>query len=155
MAEEALAILSDSRHKEGAWEFLQYFLSEDTYGSGFTTRRDLLDEMALEAVTPRYWLDEKGNPTQDEEGNPLILPKGQIYINGIPVEFYALEQEQADKVMQLIESADYTPRNAEELRIVDIVAEEAQYFFGGSKSVEEVCAVIQNKTDLVLQERGR
>ena len=48
----ALGILSNSRHKEGAWEFLRYFLSGDNYESGFPSRMDQLDALAEEAITP-------------------------------------------------------------------------------------------------------
>lgn len=35
----------------------------------------------------------------------------------------------------------------------DIIAEEAESFFGGDKTVEEVKAVIQRRAQLVLNER--
>ena len=151
---DALSILSGSGHKEGAWEFLRYFLSEDTYGNGFPTRKDLLAELAEEAVTPRYVLDENGNRIKDPEGKDWILPKGSIYIDGEPLEFFALEQEQADAVMDAIAKIDFSPRTGIEDTIIEIIGQEAKDFFDGRKTVEQVSAAIQNRIRTLLQESG-
>ncbi len=154
MTTDALSILSDSRHKEGAWEFLRHFLSEDTYGNGFPTRRDLLAELAEEAVTPRYALDEKGNRVKNSEGEDWILPKGNIYINGEPLEFFALEQEQADAVMDAIAKIDFSPRTGTENTVIEIILQEANDFFNGPKTEAQVAAVIQNRVRTLLQENS-
>lgn len=154
MTADALSILSDSRHKEGAWEFLRHFLSEDTYGNGFPTRRDLLAELAEEAVTPRYALDEKGNRVKDSEGKDWILPKGSIYINGEPLEFFALEQAQADAIMDAIANIDFSPRTGAENTVIKIIRQEAGDFFNGSKTAEQAAAVIQNRVQTLLQENS-
>ena len=149
---DALSILSGSGHKEGAWEFLRYFLADDTYGNGFPTRKDLLAELAEGAVTPRYVLDENGNRVKDPEGKDWILPKGNIYINGEPLEFFALEQEQADAVMDVIAKIDFSPRTGTENTIIEIIGQETKDFFDGRKTAEQVSAVIQNRIRTLLQE---
>lgn len=148
----ALGIVSGSKHKEGAWEFLRHFLSGDDYEPHFPTRTDLLEALAEEAVTPRYCLDEKGNRLKDSEGKDWILPKGQIYINGEPFEFFALEQSQADAVMAAMAKIDFSPRTVTENTILEIVGQEARDFFQGRKTPEQVSAVIQSRVQTLLQE---
>ena len=36
--------------------------------------------------------------------------------------------------------------------LLDIIAEEAEYYFDGTKSIEEVTAVIQNRVQLYMDE---
>ncbi len=155
---DAMGIVSKSKHKEGAWEFLKYFLeydsSRDGYRTGFPTRRSLLEEMAEEAVTPRYVLDSDGNRIQDRDGN-WFHSKGKINVNGEMVDFYALEQEQADAVMAAIEAVDFSPRSSLETSIIKIVAQEAAGFLHGSKSLEEVCGLIQNRAEVLVKENHK
>ncbi len=150
----ALGILYNSRHKEGAWEFLRYFLSGDNYESGFPSRMDQLDALAEEAITPMYILDENGNRIKDSDGNDWLHPKGSIYINGEPLEFFALEQSQADAVMAAIAKIDFSPRTATENAIIKIVEQDARDFFQGRKTPEQVSAVIQSRVQTLLQESG-
>lgn len=136
---DALSIPAASGNKDAAWEFLRYFLTDETdmLMETFSTRRDLLEEEYRYAVTA------------GEEPRTL-------YIGGdTPVEYYAVGSRQADTVMQVLKSADFTPRNSAEDGIVRIVWEEAQYFLAGSKSAETVSLAIQNRAALLLQEQKR
>lgn len=130
----ALGIISGSPHKEGAWEFLQYFLSQDDYGRrGYPTRLDLLDEQYEKEID----VQKRGSVYYDANGNRIE---------------YKLEKEQADTLMRILESIDFTPRNSAEEGIVKIVLDEAAYLLDGSKTAKEVCGVIQNRAKLLLKE---
>ncbi len=150
----AVGIVSGSLHREGAWEFLRFYLEEygqtaeeytDPGGLSFPTRRDLLEEAVEYAVTPLY----------SEDGKELVR-KGVEYflIDGEMVEtdYYYVEQEQADAVMALIESLDFAPRSSLEDTIVGIVLEEAQSLLNGDKTAAEVSRLIQNRAELALKE---
>ena len=63
-----------------------------------------------------------------------------------------MKPEQADTVMRALESIDFTPRSSAENSITDIIWEEAQYLFDGSKDAEAVAATIQNRVEVLLQE---
>ena len=130
---DALAILSSSGHKEGAWEFLRFFLAEDTDEYWFPTRLDLLEKEYQDAI------------------NPGMSPRSFIG-GGKPLEYDAMKPEQADTVMRALESIDFTPRSSAENSITDIIWEEAQYLFDGSKDAEAVAATIQNRVEVLLQE---
>ncbi|MBD5460563.1 MAG: extracellular solute-binding protein, partial [Lachnospiraceae bacterium] len=129
-AEDALGILADSEYKEGAWEFLCYFLKDHGDGNDLPTRKALLEEVVKEARRPG----------------------GTYYFNGVPATVPELSEAHVALVMQAIESIDFTPRSSPENDIVDIVWEEIQYLLDGSKTAEEVAVAIQNRAELVLQE---
>ena len=48
--------------------------------------------------------------------------------------------------------SDFRPRSAAEEQIIEIVAEEADIYYNGDKSLEDVTAVIQNRVELLLKE---
>ena len=58
----------------------------------------------------------------------------------------------ADALVEQIEGMDFRPRSAEEEQIIEIVAEEADTYYNGDKSLEDVTAVIQNRVELLLKE---
>ncbi len=151
IADDTLGIVSGSRHKEGAWEFLRFYLSDGNH-SYFPSRLDLLEARKQELVTPDYILDENGGLQTDQYGEYLMNVKGGFLINGELVPYYVLEQEQADIIMELIESLDFSPVSALEDSIALIVEEEAEIYFTGKKSAEEVCGLIQNRVELLLKE---
>ncbi len=57
-----------------------------------------------------------------------------------------------DALMEQIEGMDFRPRSAAEEQIIEIVAEEADIYYKGDKSLEDVTAVIQNRVELLLKE---
>ena len=67
------------------------------------------------------------------------------------VEIYAMTQEQADKLMELIENTtkvqDYNSA------IYDIVTEQSAAFFAGQKSAEEVAKLVQSKANIFVNEQ--
>jgi hypothetical protein len=64
---------------------------------------------------------------------------------------YALTQEQADKLLDVIMT---TTKVADESdSIFDIVNEQAQAFFAGQKSAEEVARLIQSKANIYVNEQ--
>lgn len=137
MTLDTMAILSSSVHKEGAWEFLRFFLAEDVNAYWLPTRLDLLEMEYQEAITPTEF------------------PKGFVGSDGVTMEYYAMKPEQADTVMRIIESIDFTPRNSAENSIIEIVWEEAQYLLDGSKTAKAAAQAIQNRAELVLQEKTK
>ena len=67
------------------------------------------------------------------------------------VEIYAMTQEQADKLMELIESTDKVANY--DSSIYDIVTEQAAAFFAGQKSAEEVAKLVQSKANIFVNEQ--
>ena len=81
--------------------------------------------------------------------------KGEMWLNGERVPYYATSPEMAGMVMAFLEEADFTPASGLRDRVASIVTEEAELYYGGSKSLDEVVEVIQNRVQLMLEENRR
>ena len=155
--DNALGIVSNSGHKEGAWAFLQYFLQTEnaykysSYTYRFPTRLTLLEQIAEDITTPNYLIvDEK--IIKDSEGNPIINPESAYYRDGILHEYYAMEQQDADALMDLLKQIDFTPDSAMKQSIISILSEESEAFFNGGKTAQDAAAIIQNRVQLLISE---
>ncbi len=66
------------------------------------------------------------------------------------VEVYAATKEQVDRIREMIDTAQ--PGKIMEEKLYDIIREEAQAYFDGQKSAEDVAALIQNRVQTYLDE---
>ena len=151
-ADGIYAITSKASRKEGAWEFLEYFLQQDNdrYSFGFPARKAKLEEKAKEAVTVEYWTDENGDPILDENGDPYEIGVGGgiSYQDGWSYTYRRATQAEVDLVLQLINQAK--PVNLGIMQILEMINEDAAGYFEGQKSVDEVAKVIQNRVQLYV-----
>jgi ABC-type glycerol-3-phosphate transport system substrate-binding protein len=145
MSGDKFAITSKSRHKEGAWAFIEWL--HTTYQDVmFSTNKNKLDQQLEEAMQPEY--------DTDSDGNLIERPAEIMLGNGEIRELYTiLTQEEVDVIKDLITSAtipksDYGSDN----KIINIVTEEAQAYFSKDKTAEEVVAIIQNRVQLYMDE---
>lgn len=127
-----------SVHKEGAKDFLCYLLSDQVQrkmvsgiGGGFPVKQKLLED---------FW----------KEAQVKVLDNAEGYeIGGV---FYAPElmtQEEERSFWALLENSVYYQWTND---IWDIVWDEAQPFFFGEKTAQEVADVIDNRVQLYLDE---
>lgn len=154
-AGDALGILENSSHKEEAWAFLEYYLSREEASDredGFFTRKSLLRQQAEAAAEPRYVTDGSGERLVQKDGSPVTMPKGNIYVEGEPIPYDCVPQEQVDAVLRAIEDIDFTPKSIREETAAEIVAEEAAGYFSERKSLEEAAEIIQNRVQVLLGE---
>ena len=77
-------------------------------------------------------------------------PSMTLELGGSILEIPHLNINQIEILDKMIKKAK--PRQNVKTIIRDIVLEEAEYFFGGQKTKEEVASVIQNRVYLYLQE---
>lgn len=148
----SLAISSKSKNKDAAWDFVQILLGEkyqkslsDSWGSnGFPVRKDALDTMFEQSMTPEY--------DTDENGEQVERPKTTWgYGNDFEITIYAAKQEEIDQVRDLIDSATGRWDNSDE-ELTKIISEETEPFFSGQKSSSEVANVIQNRIQVYVNE---
>lgn len=150
------AITSKSDHKEGAWAFIEYYLSEcqdSMYVHGLSTKADKLEEQFKEAMTPEYEKDfSTGEYKKDENGELIEIPKTTWGYDSWSAEIFAATQEDVDAVKELINAAQPYDMNDEE--IFAIVSEEVEPFFKGQKSAQDVTKVIQSRVSIFISENS-
>lgn len=142
-----LAISRGSRKKEAAWEFISWCLNrenQEKLPSGFPICRSVFEEQLKEAMEMEYELNENG------ESSPVI--KQQVVFEGEePVDIFCITQKQAEQLRLLIEATEIT--SSIDYKIYNIFWEEAEYYFNGSKELEETADIIQAKVFMYVNER--
>lgn len=130
-----LAIYANGENADAAWQFVKYFLLNGYDGNGFPVIREQFDAKMLQDMEPLK--DNLPRKTYSDRYNGYIM-------------VYEASQEDVDTVRELIEMADRKFQFHPEIQ--NIISEEAEAYFAGQKSLEEVTALIQNKVSLYLEE---
>ncbi len=141
-----LAMTTSCKNKEGAWQFMRTMLDEDYQKDqwNFPIVQKVFDEKLAEAMKQEY--------TTDEFGNKIPLSRGGMsYGDGEVVEFYAITQEEADQLMDMINSV--TKCVSYDEGIINIIAEEAEAFFKGEKDVSQTAEIIQSRMNIYINEQ--
>ena len=103
-------------------------------------------------MTPQYETNEKGEYVLDEKGEKIPVAIGSVWMeNGGEVEVYCMTQEQADKLWEAVTTCDKVWDSDE--AIYTIVFEQAQAYYSGQKSAEEVARLIQSKVTIYVNEQ--
>ncbi len=136
--EVSFVLSQKSGSLDGAWEFARSFLTEDF-------QRDRLHEI----------LEEGGLPIRkdifEERAQRAATQEGYCFINDEFTPIPPMTQEQIDRTVDFIE--DLKNPVFEDEVIGNIIYEEAESFFQGQKTGEEVADLIQNRVQLYLDER--
>ena len=120
-----LSILSRSKCKEGAYAFLEYFVtSKEEYSSGFYSYKE------ANSGAREYFVNQKVFD-EDEEREKV--------------------EKQIDTLLELMEYATVDTMFHQTIRA--IVLEESQAYFQGHKTLEDTCRIIQNRVQLYLDEK--
>ena len=154
LGDTAFAMGTNCANKDAAWKFLRTLLMESYQDQVWSLPVNVhsFDKQVEKAMTPEYMKDAEGNILLDENGEKKMISKGGVGMaDGSVHEIYAMTQEQADKLMQVINT---TERSVEfNDSIYDIVLEQAEAFFQGQKSAEEVARLIQSKANIYVNEQ--
>ncbi len=159
ISSQAYAITSKSKNKDGAWAFIESFLTreegEKRYRYGFPTIKSKLDAMIEDAITPEYILDENGQPLVDENGEFIVSGGSSSigYQDGWSYTYRMSTQEDVDMIMGLLETAKPVSY-AYGSEVFNIINEEAQPFYQGQKSVDEVANIIQSRVKIYVSENN-
>lgn len=152
--ENGFAISKNCSDKDAAWEFLRSMLTEEGQADIYTipSNRNVFDKKLKELMTPNYRKDSDGNYLLDENGEKIQESRG-VWTNetGEIHEVYAMTQEQADGVLEVIDTC--TKIASYDTSIFDIVNEQAQAYFAGQKSLDEVARLIQSKANIYVNEQ--
>ncbi len=139
-----LAVTTSSKHPEAAWEFVGGFLEaeyQDGLNWGFPVRRDSLAKSAAKAKERPYYLDETGQKVEYDN---------TWWLNGQEVVIPPLSDEEEEKVTDFLSHCDR--RCYSNSTVDNIIREEAEAFFQGQKSAEDVAAIIQSRAQIYVHE---
>ena len=103
-------------------------------------------------MTVEYEKDENGEYVLDEKGEKKPVSIGGMWQeDGTEIQVYAMTQEQADKLWEAVTTCDKVLEQDD--AIYNIVFEQAQAFYSGQKTAEEVARLIQNKVTIYVNEQ--
>ena len=140
--------------KDAAWSFLRTVLSEDYQKNlwGLPVNIKAFNHNLEQAMKPEYQKDADGNYILDEDGEKVQLSRGGVGMaDGSVRYFYAMTQEQADELLEVVNTTTRVMNSNDSL--LSIVTEEAQPFFAGQKSAEEVARLTQSKVNIYVNEQ--
>ncbi len=139
-----LAITSTSKFKDGAWDFIKYFIS-DEYQSNINYEIPLklsrLNDIAKENMKPYSYTDSEGNVIE----NPTTY-----WVAGQSIEIGEITQEYVDKFNDFIKSITNVSKYDSSMQT--IISEETAAFFAGTKTAEETAKIINNRVSTYINE---
>lgn len=138
-------ISARSKHTEGAWQFVRQYLTPE-YQTGeqiwdMPVLKSAFLDQAKEAMERPYWTDQDGNKEYYDD---------TWYMNGEEIILEPFTQEEVDAVCEFIYSVNRLSYYNED--ISNIITEEAEAFFVGQKSVQEVAGIIQSRVQVYVNE---
>ncbi|MDR2547541.1 MAG: ABC transporter substrate-binding protein [Lachnospiraceae bacterium] len=133
-----MSINSNSQHKDAAWEFISSMLTDD-----FQTREFLISSISFPILNSAH-------ETRIKEAMNMEQPIVYSTSDGNSIDVYGPTENDVRVISNLINSAEKIRIYDEQ--IINIVMEEAQYFFGGAKSAEEVADIAENRIRIYVNE---
>ncbi len=134
-----------STNKEGAWQFLRYFLTDEyqmekiDYGMPLSIAK--LDKMLQDVQKVPTYTDEAGNEVESPE---------YYYIGDVEILIDPMTEAEANELRELIFGFN-TVYNYDQ-NLINIVKEESAAYFGGQKPAKEVAKIIQSRVQIYINE---
>ena len=145
--ETTFAISSQSEYKEGAWQFVRHFLTDEYQMSDdiwcFPVKISALEEKGRQAMLPYTYTDENGNE---------VVVEDTYWIGDKEIVIDPLTQEEIDKYIAFMKTVDRVATLNTE--VLNIIMEDAAHFFSGQKTAREVAATIQSRARIYLAENS-
>lgn len=162
---DQMAVSASSQVKDGAWEFLRSLLLPGGYlktdsldgvniasAAGFPLNRAAFDAL----VEPKWCrVGQDGEIIPDQTGQPIEAPVDDwpVFV-GRPAVMAAYHmaptEAQMDRFWKLYDAIGHMSGGDEEL--LRIIAEQAQPYFAGDKSLDETADLIQRRVTLYINE---
>lgn len=146
--DRTLMVNAASGSKEGALEFLCFLLGENAQkkipSNSIPARRELLEAWVRRQVERTAGGAEIGGDVSYIDGGEFVKD----------VRTYTEEDMTEERIQEYLAALeDVRALIARNQPIIDIICEEAEYYFNGDKSVKEIVKVINSKVWLYLAER--
>lgn len=150
----AYAILSDSAHRERAWDYLEYLILEEAErGDYFSVLADKLERNLTAAMQEPYERDPEGKIVTDRAGISArrILITSSFLGSDLVIEHYVPLPEEVEQLKGLIYRAGHVPGYQEP--VMAIIQEEAAAYFAGDTDVRETARIIDSRVQVYLDEK--
>ncbi len=141
-ADLMISITSKSKEKDGAWEFVKSYISEEYDTKNvLSIRMDKLEEQVERATQRPHYTEEDGTEVEYDD---------YYYIGDKEILIEPMSKERATEILNYILSIETTSFYDEDL--VTLISEEAESFFSGQKSAKEVADIIQSRAQIYVNE---
>lgn len=159
IASASLAMSSSCADKDGAWAYMRETLlpvggdEAEQWWYGIPVNKEDFDAGVTWAATEEYVTDADGEPTTDENGEPVVQNKFTVYLGDEDgyLSIACVTPEQLEKFMDLYEAIDSMYDYDE--RIYDIVSDQCLAYFAGDRSVDDTADMIQSRASLYVGEQ--
>ena len=149
---QVMSVNANSDHVEGAWEFILFLLGKEAQtalqGSSHSTSYEIpVHRGAFEICIQNKTVIDRG---MKQDTSAYVVMVGEKLIRKYPRSGQDITEEKIAQYREFLEDARPLPLRT--VPLLDIILEEAEYYFDGMKSIEEVSAVIQNRVQLYMDE---
>lgn len=129
-----LAISVQSSHSDAAWEFIKVFLGEDV--------QEAVSDDCIPVLKTQF----------EAQIEKAMYPSSPEYLMISEIEITAMTEEQAQAYRDFVYGLDTLAYQDRE--IMSIILEEVSAYFYDQKSAEDVAALIENRVQTLVDERG-
>jgi len=133
------AITSTCADKDGAWSFLRTLLTKDWQSENTF-------DMPTNKTVFYERLEEAQNPEDPANYGEWVLD------NNVMIDYYPLTQEDADKLIALIEQITHVENN--DMALLNLILENATDYFNGLITAHDAARIIQNRISIYVSEQG-
>jgi hypothetical protein len=130
-------------------------VTENPYGSGkgktYSSRESAMVSAASSVSPVPDSVVEEPQGTITKDDGTKIYPKGWYYFDNQEFPYYAMTQEQYDKLLDFMNSVTKLAQENEQLS--KIINDELSPFFAGQKSAADTVKIIQNRAHMYVSEQ--
>jgi ABC-type glycerol-3-phosphate transport system substrate-binding protein len=139
------AISAKSAYKDAAWDFVKYYYSNEYQQKltwGIPASMAQFDENAKQSTEKPYYMDENNQKVEYDD---------TYYINGQEIVIEPLSEAEIAGIKEFVKSVDRISSYSEDIQ--NIITEDAEPFFQGQKTAEEVAKIIQSRANIYINEK--
>ncbi len=132
-------IAAKSKNKEGAWAFIRTFLLPDA-------QKNLDWNLPVNKAAFEQKIEDAIHPSND--GN--VTSVSSWWYDDTEIEIGPLTEDEAQVIRDIVYGA--TSESSYDDSLLNIITEEADYYFNGEKSAQEIAGIIQSRAQLYIDE---
>lgn len=143
--ESSFSISAKSKNKDGAWEFVRYYLTDeyqDTIEFSFPTKKTAFDKFAESSTSKMFYMEDGKKVEYDDT----------TYVGDQEIVLDPLTAEQVQEMKDFIGGLSLIYTSNDSINV--IIEEEASAFFSGQKTAQEVANIIQSRVSIYVNENS-